>query len=121
MQSAAATVDEYMNEVPADRLPALSEIRALCRRELKGYSELMRYGMPCYEKNGIVEVSFASQKNNLALYILKKDVLDRFRAELKDASVGKGCIRYAKPDKINFVLVRKLLTGTFESTTDICG
>jgi uncharacterized protein YdhG (YjbR/CyaY superfamily) len=121
MQSKAATVDEYMKEVPADRLEALQQIRKRCLQELKGYKESMRYGMPCYEKNDIAEAGFASQKNNIALYILKTDVLEKYRPELKGISVGKGCIRYTTPGKINFDIVQKLLAGTYESKQVICG
>jgi len=121
MQSKAATVDEYLKEVPPDRLEALKKMRELCLKELKGYTETMRYGGPGYEKNGVVEIGFASQKNNIALYILKKDVLDQYREELKGISVGKGAIRYTKPAKIDFAIVQKLIAGTFLSDTVICG
>jgi hypothetical protein len=39
---------------------------------------------------------------------------------LKGVSLGKGCIRYSKPDKINFDVVKKLLVGTSQSTNKIC-
>jgi hypothetical protein len=39
----------------------------------------------------------------------------------KGISIGKGCIRYSKPDKINFEVVAKLLRDTFTSTDVICG
>ena len=121
MQSKAANVDMYLKEVPADRLTALKKIRQLCLQELKGYKETMRYGSPCYEKNNIAEVGFASQKNNIALYILKQDVMQKYRDELKGVSTGKGCIRFTKPDKIDFEVVKKLLSGTYTSTNTICG
>ncbi|MBL7745754.1 MAG: DUF1801 domain-containing protein [Chitinophagaceae bacterium] len=121
MQSKAANVDLYLKEVPADRLAALTKIRQLCLEELKGYKETMRYGMPCYEKNNIAEIGFASQKNNIALYILKLDVMQKYKGELKGVSTGKGCIRFTKPDKIDFDVVKKMLSGTFASTNTICG
>ncbi|MBK8495295.1 MAG: hypothetical protein IPL50_09885 [Chitinophagaceae bacterium] len=54
---------------------------------------------------------------------MKKDVLDQYRGQLKGRgiSIGKGCIRYSKPDKINFGLVKKLLKGTCDSKSSICG
>ncbi|MGG9964659.1 iron chaperone [Ferruginibacter sp. SUN106] len=121
MQSKATTVDLYLQEVPAERLPALTAIRNLCLKELKGYKEIMRYGMPCYEKNNVTEVSFASQKNNIALYILKQDVMEQYKPELKGVSIGKGCIRFTKPGKIDFEVVQKMLAGTYLSKHIICG
>jgi uncharacterized protein YdhG (YjbR/CyaY superfamily) len=120
MQSKAATVDEYLKEVPADRLKALKQIRELCLRELKGYTETMRYGGPCYEKNNVAEAGFASQKNFIGLYILKQDVMEKYKGELKGVSIGKGCIRFTKPEKIDFSVVQKMLAGTFLSKNTIC-
>jgi uncharacterized protein YdhG (YjbR/CyaY superfamily) len=121
MQSKAATVDLYLEEVPSGNLSALRKLRQLCLEELMGYKESMRYGGPCYEKNGVAEVSFASQKHTINLYILKKKVLDKYRSELKGVSAGKGAIRFSKPDRIDFELVKKMLRDTYESCDNICG
>ncbi len=123
MQSEAKDVDTYLKEVPEDRRQALTKIRELCLKELKGYNEAMMYGGPCYEKNKIPEAGFASQKNFIGLYILKQDVMEKNKDLLKGKgiSIGKGCIRYSKPDKINFEVVAKLLRDTFTSTDVICG
>ena len=121
MQSKASTVELYLKELPADRINAVTRLRQVCLEELKGYVETMRYGMPCYEKNSVVEVSFASQKNNIALYILKQEVMEKYKGELKGVSTGKGCIRFTKPDKIDFEVVTKMLSGTYTSTNIICG
>jgi len=121
MQSKAANVDVYLKEVPAERRSILTKIRELCLKELKGYDETMRYGLPCYEKNNVTEVSFASQKNFIALYILKQDVMEQYKNELKGVSMGKGCIRFTRPDKIDLTVVRKMLAGTYISKNTICG
>ena len=118
MQSKAATVDEYLKSVPSDRLGALTRLRQLCLGTLHGYKEGMEYGMPSYSKDGVVEVGFNSQKNYISLYVLKRDVVDRYRDQLKE--VGKGCIRYRKPDQIDFAIVEKLLEETVASSATIC-
>lgn len=120
MQSDAPTVDKYLTEVPEDRLSALEEIRRLCREELTGFEENMEYGMPSYSRDGTVEVAFASQKNNIALYILRKDVMDGYRDRFAKSAIGKGCIRYRNPNKIDFGIVQKLLEGTRESSGEVC-
>jgi hypothetical protein len=43
---------------------------------------------------------------------MKKDVLDEFRGALSGASIGKGCIRFTKPDKIDFEVLDRLLRRT---------
>jgi uncharacterized protein YdhG (YjbR/CyaY superfamily) len=122
MQSAAKDVTSYLQQVPNERQETLTKLRQLCLETLESYQESMDYGMPCYKKNSFAEVGFASQKHFIALYILKKDVLDAHRDSLtvKGVSLGKGCIRYSKPEKIDFEVVKKLLVGTYESTSEIC-
>lgn len=116
MQSTAATVDEYMQTVPPQRLPALTRLRELCRSTLRGYQESMEYGMPSYSKDGVVEVSFNSQKNYISLYMPQK-VVDQHRDKLKN--VGKCCIRYTRPEQIDFALVEKLLAESTNSPAEI--
>ena len=118
MQSTATNVDEYLETVPPERLGALVRLRDLCRDTLIGYEESMAYGMPAYSKNGVGDIAFNSQKNYISFYVLKKDVLDRYRDQLKDC--GKGCIRYHNPNQIDFDIVQKLLQGTVESSGEIC-
>ena len=78
----------------------------------------MLYRMPTYARNGAAEIAFASQKHYIALYVMKKDVVDRHRAELPDC--GKGCIRYRKPEQIDFGVVESLLRDTVASSADAC-
>lgn len=77
----------------------------------------------CYSRNGEVEVGFASQKNFIGLYILRLDVLNAHRDLLKVTGVriGKGVIRYSKPERIDFKVVEMMLKATQESTGVICG
>jgi len=122
MQSTARDVTAYLEEVPAERKAALVELRRQCLAALKGFEESMSYGMPGYSRNGVVEVGFASQKNFIALYILRTDAMKTHLEllKIKGVSVGKGCIRYSKPEKIDFKVVESMLKATVESTGEVC-
>ncbi len=120
MQSNLKTVDLYLETVPQERMAAMHQLRAYCKKHLKGFEEAMEYGIPSYKRNGIAEVAFNSQKNYISLYILNKSVLDQYRSNLTGLPVGKGCIRYSRPEKIDFDIVQKLLTGTVKSKEGIC-
>ena len=122
MQSRAADVDAYLAEVPAERWPVLAALRDRCRTALPGCEEGMAYGMPSYARGGVVEVAWASQKRYISLYVMKAEVVDGHREELAagGASVGKGCIRYARPEKIDLALVERLLRATAASTATLC-
>jgi uncharacterized protein YdhG (YjbR/CyaY superfamily) len=117
MKSLASTVSRYIAEVPAARRPVIKKLRTLCKQNLIGYQECIDYGMPCYKRDGVVEVSFASQKNYIALYVQKGAVVEAFRDQLPAASIGKSCIRFANPDKIDFHILKQLLIKTTKSTS----
>ena len=96
-------------------------MRKLCLDTLTGYEEGMDYGMPCYKrKGGAAEIGFASQKNYISLYVAIESVVKANRELLKGLSVGKGCIRYSRPEKIDFGVVQKLLSETLESKEEPC-
>ena len=49
MQSKAATVEEYLAELPADRQKPMAELRKTVKKNLpKGFKEVMCYGMIGY-------------------------------------------------------------------------
>lgn len=121
MKSTVKSVEKYLEEVSGERRNALEHLRNLCLEILDGYEESMEYGMPGYKKEGSeIEVAFASQKNYISLYILKQEVLDKHRESLQGLSLGKGCIRYTKPEKINFDIVEQLLVDSAQSGGEIC-
>ena len=83
MKIAANNVDEYIAAAPAERQEALRRMRDLLRKHLpKGFEERLGYGMPafvvphelypagyhCDPSLPLPFVSFANQKNFVALY-----------------------------------------------------
>ena len=120
VQSTATDVDAYLIEVPVERRAVLAAIRQLCLDHLPGYEEGMSYGMPSYAKDGVVEFGFASQKNYISIYGVKSDALEAHRAEFVGASVGKGCIRYTKPENVDLEAVGRLRKATAASREQVC-
>lgn len=109
MQSTAADVDAYLAEVPAARREVMSAIRQLCHAHLAGFEESMQYGMPTYTRDGEVGFAFASQKQYISLYGLASADREPLRALFSGAKLGKGCIRYTKPEKIDLNAVAQVL------------
>ena len=79
--SKAATVDEYLEELPPERRAIVASVRDLVRRNLpEGYRETMSWGMISYElplerypntynKQPLGYAALAAQKNNYTLYL----------------------------------------------------
>lgn len=70
----------------------------------------MQWGMPGYgPAGGDAVVSFNSQKNYISIYP-GRAALEAHRGKLTGASFGGGCVRFAKPEKIDFEAVSDMLT-----------
>jgi hypothetical protein len=123
MQSQAATVAQYLAELPSDRRAAVEAVRAVILKNLdKDYEEGMQYGMigyyvphriypagyHCDPKQPLPFTCLASQKNYLSLYLgcvygdtpLAKWFHEAWKKTGKKLDMGKSCIRFKKADDL---------------------
>jgi uncharacterized protein YdhG (YjbR/CyaY superfamily) len=118
--SGTEDVDGYIEDALEERREALTALRDACLEELDGFEEGLEYGLPSYSRAGEVEVSFASQKQHISLYILRTDVMAAHRDDLEGLSVGKGAIRYRNPEQIEMAVVCSMLRDTAASSGPVC-
>ena len=131
-QSRAATVDEYLQELPAERREVMAAMRELILRNLpKGYREAMDWGCICYEVpletfpdtyNGkpLGYVALAAQKDSYSLYLMgvygdpkKREMLEKAFAKLgKKMNMGKSCLRFKRTEDLPLDTIAKLIAGT---------
>jgi len=104
MQSTAATISEYLEELPSDRRAALSELRALIHRVAPGTTEAMQYGLPSFGDL----CALASQKHYMSLYVCESDLVKSHLATLGKVNCGKGCIRFKRLTDLNLSAVEGL-------------
>lgn len=133
MPSKAVTVQEYLNEIPAEQQTGFYKLRDTILQNLpQGFEELMSYGMigyvvphslyapgyHCTPQLPLPFISIASQKNFIALYHMglytNKELLEWFTAEYPKYSptkldMGKSCIRFKKPQQIPYELIAQLV------------
>ncbi len=132
MQSKAATVEQYIEELPEERKDAIIRLRDEIIHNLpEGYEECMQYGMisyvvphsiypdgyHCDPKTPLPFMSLASQKNHIAVYhsgVYANETLSTwFTQEYKKIistklDMGKSCIRFKNVKKIPFELIGQL-------------
>ena len=132
MISKATTVREYISELPPNRKKAMTQLRKVILENLPaGFEETMGYGMIGYvvphskypagyhanPKLPLPFMSIASQKNFIAVYsmgvygnpeLLKWFTSEHAKASSKKLDMGKGCIRYKRPEDIPFNLIGQL-------------
>jgi hypothetical protein len=117
MQSKAATVQEYLAELSADRRRAIEAVRQVVLKNLdEGYEEGMQYGMigyfvphrvypagyHCDPHQPLPFAHLASQKNYMSLYLMcvygSSEHASWFRQAWaktgKKLDMGKACIRF---------------------------
>lgn len=113
VQSTSASVDGFVESVGADRIDAIRRLRALCLEHLSEWQERMQWGMPGYgPASSDAVVSFNNQKGYISIYP-GRAALAEHRGKLKGASFGGGCVRFPKPDKIDFTAVAAMLKHVY--------
>ncbi len=119
-RSAAASVEEYLDELPPDHAAVISDVRELVLDNLPdGVAESMNFGMISYEiplsrypdtYNGqpLMLVALAAQKNYYALYLhgvcSSEPIAERLRNAYAEAGMkldmGKSCVRFRRPEQL---------------------
>jgi hypothetical protein len=132
MQSKAATVEQYLAELPEDRRAALEAVRRVILDNLpEGCQEGMQYGMigyfvphgvyppgyHCDPKQPLPFAGLASQKNHMAVYLTCIYGDGNHQAWFRDAwtrtgkklDMGKSCVRFRKIDDVPLEVIGRAI------------
>lgn len=110
----AASIDEYLVNLPETRREALERVRRVITKNLpKGFEETIEFGMPSwvvplsrypktYNKRPVLLAALASQKNHMAVYLtgiygdeaLRAWFEEAYGATGKKMDVGQSCVRF---------------------------
>ena len=132
VKSKASTVEEYISELPEERINDIKAVRILIIENLpKGYVETMQYGMITYvipidrypnTYNGLPlgYISLASQKNYMALYLMnvysnkeiESNFKNRYIASGNKLDMGKSCVRFKKLKDLPLDLIGETIAMT---------
>ncbi|HWN43613.1 MAG TPA: DUF1801 domain-containing protein [Thermoanaerobaculia bacterium] len=132
MKSSAATVQQYLEELPEDRRAVVEAVREMVLHNLpEGYRESLNWGMIIYEVplerypntyNGqpLGYLALAAQKNYYALYLngvyqdpeQEARLREGFKKAGKKLDMGKSCLRFKKLDDLPMNVLAELVAGT---------
>jgi len=130
--SKAATVEGYLAELPAERRAVVAAVRDAVRRRLPaGYEERMSWGMISYEvplerypatynRQPLVYIALAAQKNHYALYLTSPYqnpaqaawLKAEFARAGKKLDMGKSCLRFRSLADIPLDVVEAVAAST---------
>ena len=132
VSSRAATVADYLAELPPERRAEIEKVRDIVNGALPpGYREGIGYGMigwviplddypVTYNGQPLAYAGLAAQKNYNALYLncvyASTERTERLRARWKAAGkkldMGKSCIRFKRADDLALDVVRDEIAST---------
>jgi len=132
VRSAAATVEEYLLELPRDRMEGIQAVRQVVLDNLPpGYVETMNWGMITYEipldrypktynKQPLMYAALASQKRHMAVYLMcvysheesRTWFEERYKASGKKLDMGKSCVRFRRVEDLPLDLIAETIAGT---------
>lgn len=112
--STAESIEQYISGLPEPRKTEITQLLALIRENLPdGFNEDMAWGMivfqvpmevsgPTYNKQPLMAVALASQKNHISLYLtsiyasqeLTDEFHNRWHKSGKKLDMGKSCLRF---------------------------
>jgi uncharacterized protein YdhG (YjbR/CyaY superfamily) len=125
MRSEAASVHQYIAELPDDRRTAIETVRDTIVANLaSGFEEAMNWGMITYQVpletypdtyngNPLMYAALASQKNHMSVYLTavyanddsRESFLGKYRASGKRLDMGKSCVRFRTLDDLPVDLI----------------
>lgn len=132
MRYEANSIEEYIDQLPEDRIPVINKLREVINQNIpEGFHETLSYGMigwvvphsiypdgyHCDPKLPLPFLNIASQKNFVAVYHMgvysDQTILDWFVGEYPKYSkrkldMAKSCIRLKKMEDIPYDLIGKL-------------
>jgi hypothetical protein len=131
-RAAPATVAQYLASLPDDRRAELERVRRVVGERMpQGYEEGVGFGMICwsvpltvypetYNKQPLLYVALAAQKNYLSLYLMRpygdaaqlQRLREAFAAEGKKLDMGKSCIRFKRADDLALDAIGEIVAST---------
>lgn len=126
------TIAEFIEKQPEERKEAINKLREVIQKNIpKGFEETISYGVPsfvvphslypkgyhCKPEEPLPFIAIGSPKSHIALHHMglyaSPELLEWFTAEYPNYSkikldMGKGCIRFKKPENIPFELIGEL-------------
>ena len=105
----AATVDEFLSQVPEPQRAALEDLRETIRAAAPGATELINYGVPMFRLDGRNLVSYAAAKDHCSFYVQSPAVMEAHAADLASFKTSKGTVTFTPDHPIPPELVTKLV------------
>ena len=109
MNTAIATIDEYLTPLSADKRAALQKLRETIRAAAPKAVETISYGMPAFKLNGKALVYFGAAAKHCSFYPGSATLVEDLSEDLLKFSTSKGTIRFQPEQPLPVALVKKIV------------
>ncbi len=129
VSSSATTPAAYLASLPPERRKVIAAVRKLVKSRLpKGFVESMNWGMLAYEvplerypdtynKQPLMFLALAAQKNNYALYMTnvgtgtaqKQRLEAAYKAAGRKLDMGKSCLRFKALEELPLEIIGEII------------
>jgi uncharacterized protein YdhG (YjbR/CyaY superfamily) len=107
-----ATVDAYIEALPADRRVGVETLRKTIRAAASEASESIAYAMPAFRtRDGQFLVSYAAFKKHFSLFPASAAVVEALGDPIRPYLAGKGTIQFPAGSPIPTGLVSKVVAA----------
>lgn len=116
MKAAAASIDDYLSQVPEDQRAALEVLRRQILAAAPGAEETISYGLPTFKLHGSL-VHFGAAKGHCAFY--PQGVVEHFADKLTAYDTSKGTIRFQPESPLPEALIREIVAYRIAQNREI--
>jgi len=110
------TVDEYIENAPAESQRTLRELRAILRKVAPKATEAIKWGSPVFEQGRIL-FSYTAHKSHLN-FMPTKPALEPFMDELSGFKMGKDTIQFPYGQPLPRALIRRIAAFRVKQVKD---
>lgn len=90
----AASIDEYLQMIPADQRALLGAVRDQINRQVPGVEETISYNMPTFRLRGKPLIHLAAWKKHCSFYPITDAVLEAYAEGLAGFKHTKGSLHF---------------------------
>jgi uncharacterized protein YdhG (YjbR/CyaY superfamily) len=102
----ATTVDEYINNFPAEIQSLLQKVRKTIKTSAPKAEEVISYGIPGYKYYGML-IFFSAWKEHISIYPAPR-THEAFKKELSAYKGGKGTAQFPFDTPIPYDLIKRI-------------
>jgi uncharacterized protein YdhG (YjbR/CyaY superfamily) len=107
-RSTATSIDDYIDEFPAETQAGLQRVRALIREAAPGATETISYAIPTFDLDGKHLLHFAGYARHIGLYPVTDGVVETLGQEITPYRTGKGTLQFPLSRPLPADLIRRI-------------